>query len=84
MEPIQFKNYSSKGNDSDKTIDYRGQGDLVMAQVMDLVDDPKYLPYFFKKLNTIGPVKFMELADIAHKTGFRPGRKFVQLLKAAS
>lgn len=76
-----YRNYSSKGNDSDKTIDYRGQGDLVIAQVQDLIDNPKYLPYFYKRLNAVGPTKFLALADEARKVGFKPSRKFVALLK---
>jgi hypothetical protein len=83
VEHIQFKNYSSKRNDSDKTIDYIEQGNLVMAQVMDLIDDPKYLPYFFKRLNAIGPARFMELAELARKTGLKKGRRFVALLREA-
>jgi len=51
-----------------------------MAQVMDLVDDPKYLPYFYKRLNAVGATRFMELADTARKIGFKKGRKFVSLL----
>ena len=83
VDNIPNRNYSSKRNDSDKTIDYRGQGDLVMAQVRDLIDDSKYLPYFYKRLNALGPTKFMALADEARKVGFKPSRKFVQLLKYA-
>jgi hypothetical protein len=52
-----------------------------MAQVMDLVDDPNYLPFFFKKLYAIGPAEFMSLADTARKVGFKKSRKFVVLLR---
>lgn len=72
-----------RGNDSYRTIDYRGQADLVMASCMDLVDDPKYLPFFYKRLYAIGPDQFLALADEARKRGFKKGRMFVNSIKEA-
>lgn len=71
--------YSSKGNDSG-TIDYRGQGDLVIQEVQDLIDDANYLPFFYKRLYAVGPTRFLAIADHARKVGFKKGRKFVALL----
>jgi hypothetical protein len=82
MEKINVT-YSSKENNS-RTIDYRGQGDLVMGEVMDLIDDSRYLPFFYKRLNAIGPSQFLAIAHDARKTGFNKGRQFVNLLKKYS
>lgn len=67
--------YSSMNNN-----DWKEQGDRVMSMVTDLIDDPAYKPFFFKRLYTIGPTRFLDCAEIARKCGFKPGRKFVKLL----
>lgn len=57
------------------------QAEKIMESCVDLIDAPKYRPFFFKRLYVIGPAKFMELADHARKYGKQPSRLFVKMLR---
>lgn len=60
----------------------KDQAEEVMAGVSDLIDDPKYRPYFFKRLYQIGVDNFLEAAALARKDGVtHKGRKFASLLR---
>ena len=82
MENIQFKNYSYKGNDSEN-YSYSSHTDNIIGSVSDLIDDPKYKPFFYKHLYRIGPVRFIEIAEEARKIGVYKGKCFTKLIKKA-
>ena len=85
MEKVNFEEapYSSnyRKNNSNRNIDYKEIGDNIIEMVSDLIDDPKYKPFFYKRLYAIGPDEFLGAAEKARKIGFRRGRMFVKLLK---
>jgi hypothetical protein len=58
----------------------RTEADRVMDSVADLIDNPSYRPFFFKRLYTIGPSKFLDAANKARQ-GNRPGGCFVYWLR---
>lgn len=58
----------------------KNQADRIIETVADLIDDPKYKPFFFKRLYVIGPTNFLTIYDQAKKGKF-PSRLFVSLLK---
>ncbi len=68
-------------------IDYskkvsNSQADIIIEQVSDLIDDPKFKPFFFRTLTIVGPDAFYESADWARKTTARcQGCMFVKRLK---
>ena len=58
------------------------EADAIIADCKDLIDDPKYNPFFYKKLYELGKARFMEQAYKArkyHRNG--AGKFFVHLLK---
>lgn len=57
------------------------QAESVVASCEDLITDKLYRPFFFKKLYSVGPSTFMQLADHARKYGKQPDRLFVKLLR---
>lgn len=52
----------------------------ILRQVEDLIDDPKYKPFFFKALYRIGVEEFLLAAAEARQAEYS-GRKFASLLK---
>jgi hypothetical protein len=88
-----YSNYSSIGRFNKPTIVTivkseetqtkltKEQADRVMETVSDLIDDPAYKPFFFRKLYAIGPTDFIAFADQARKENFKCSRRFVNLLK---
>ena len=49
--------------------------DTVIHSVADLIDDPKYKPWFYKKLYTLGRDRFIGIADDVRRThNIRVGR----------
>lgn len=57
------------------------EANKVIESVSDLIDDPKYLPFFFKRYYAIGKERFLESAYKARKYGRNPSTLFVHLLK---
>ena len=58
------------------------EADAIIADCKDLIDDPKYNPFFYKRLYELGKARFMEQAYKARKYHRgSPGRFFVHLLK---
>ena len=58
------------------------EADAIIADCKDLIDDPKFNPFFYKKLYELGKGRFMEQAYKARKYHRgSPGRFFVHLLK---
>jgi len=58
------------------------EADAIIADCKDLIDDPKYNPFFYKRLYELGKARFMEQAYKArkyHRNG--EGKFFVHLLK---
>jgi hypothetical protein len=67
-----------------KTIGYSSniasnEADLIIKEYSYLISDPKYKPYFYKKLYTLGKSAFMTIAGRA-KEGKNPPALFVYLL----
>lgn len=44
------------------------QADAIIAQALDLINNPDFKPYFFNTLYKIGPTNFYEAMDFARKT----------------
>lgn len=44
------------------------QEDAIINQALDLINDVKFKPYFYKTLKIIGPTAFYEAMDWARKT----------------
>ena len=58
------------------------EADAIIADCMDLIDDQKFKPFFYKKLYELGKGRFLEQAYKARKySNGSPGRMFVHLLK---
>lgn len=58
------------------------EADAIIEDCKDLIDDPKFHPFFYKKLYELGKGRFMEQAYKARKYHRgSPGRFFVHLLK---
>ena len=58
------------------------EADAIIADCKDLIDDPKYNPFFYKRLYELGKSRFLEQAYKARKYHRgSPGRFFVHLLK---
>lgn len=58
------------------------EADAIIADCKDLIDDPKFNPFFYKKLYELGKGRFLEQAYKARKYHRgSPGRFFVHLLK---
>jgi hypothetical protein len=58
------------------------EADAIIADCMDLIDDQKFKPFFYKKLYELGKGRFLEQAYKARKYHRgSPGRFFVHLLK---
>ncbi len=75
-------------NKQDIRPDYSYTGtrnaETIMGSVADLIDDPKYRPWFFSCLYKLGPQRFLDIAEAARKTGLEKGRFFTKLLRDAS
>lgn len=77
----RYRTIETKASASIEPIELtHAQADNVMASCLDLIDDDRYRPFFFKKLYTIGPARFVEQAEKARKYGKQPGKTFVDLL----
>lgn len=59
------------------------QAEKIMESCVDLIDAPKYRPFFFKRLYALGPARFIAIAEHARKYGTQPSRLFVKMLKEA-
>ena len=58
------------------------EADAIIADCIDLIDDQKFKPFFYKKLYELGKGRFLEQAYKARKYHRgSPGRFFVHLLK---
>ena len=58
------------------------EADAIIEDCKDLIDDPKYNPFFYKRLYDLGKSRFLEQAYKARKYHRgSPGRFFVHLLK---
>lgn len=58
------------------------EADAIIADCKDLIDDPKFNPFFYKKLYELGKARFMDQAYKARKYHRgSPGKFFVHLLK---
>lgn len=60
----------------------KGEAEAIIASLNDLIQDPKYKPYFFSRLYLLGKPRFLELAHRARKYGTDKPRYFVHLLNA--
>jgi hypothetical protein len=60
----------------------KDQAEATIASVTDLIDDPAFKPYFFKRLYSMGVERFLEAADAARREGIEHrGRKFASILR---
>lgn len=57
------------------------EADAVIKSCVDLIDDKRYEPFFYKKLYKLGKSRFLEMAERARKYGNSNGKFFVHLLK---
>lgn len=62
-----YSNYSKKNNKESQKIT-KAQADEIIKQAVDLIDNPKFKPYFFKTLYLIGATDFYEAMDYARKS----------------
>lgn len=68
--------------DKPKRFLRKEEADEIIDRVSDLIDDPQYKPFFFKKLHQLGEERFLQIADAARDEGVEhKGRKFASLLK---
>jgi hypothetical protein len=56
------------------------EADNIIESISDLMGDPKFIKWYYKKLYDLGVDKFMELAALARE-GTYPARRFSSLLK---
>lgn len=66
-------------NSEEKSLK-REEAEAIIAGVEHLIDDPKFKPFFFRKLYELGPTRFMEIADQSRHADY-PSRKFARTLK---
>lgn len=58
-----------------------GEVDTLISQASHLIDDVKYMPFYYRKLYEIGADRFKQTILLAEK-GNQPSRLFAKLLKS--
>lgn len=73
---LNITNYSNSNN-STVTVSAK----IVLANVSDLIKDPKYNPWYVKQLRLLGNARFMELANKARAGSETPERLFKWMIE---
>lgn len=79
LSSIAYSNKNKKTIAYSKEINTK-EADMIIEEYSHLITDPKYKPFFYKKLYTLGRSTFAMLASRA-KEGRNPAALFVHLLK---